>query len=133
MEYKPYTYSRLVRHLASFPFIWFMVIPLVFLDICLEMYHRICFPLYGIAYVEREHYIRSNRQKLKYLTWYEKINCLYCGYANGLLHYASRIAADTEKYWCGIKEEKYPGFNEPEHRDAFVEYGNEEEFRTRYT
>lgn len=116
-------------HLVAAPFIYSMGIPLVIFDIWLEVYHRICFPCYGMKYIKRKEYIRIDRQKLKYLNIMEKFNCMYCGYANGLLNYARVISGETERYWCGIKHKSGGGFNEPEHHKDFLEYGDEESFR----
>ena len=118
-----------VRHLLSAPFIYAQIIPLIIFDLFLEMYHRICFPLYGLPYVRRGAYVRIDRQKLSYLKWYEKINCMYCGYANGWLHYASTIAGETEKYWCGIMHKNGGGFIPPEHQKDFLSYGDEKTFQ----
>lgn len=105
-----------------------MIVPFVFLDICLEIYHRICFPIYGIPLVDRRKYIRIDRHKLSYLKETEKVFCMYCGYANGLLHYATIIAAETEKYWCGIKHKSVAGFVSPSHHKDFLPYANHQAF-----
>lgn len=131
MDYKLYK-NRKIRHFLSAPVIWSMIIPLVILDVFLEIYHRICFPLYGIKIVNRKNYIKIDRYKLKYLKWYDKINCAYCGYANGLINYAQKIAAETEKYWCGIKHEKTKNFVEPPHHKEFLNYGDEKSFKRKY-
>lgn len=128
MEFKQHP-ERVYRHLISMPVIYFMIIPLVLFDICLEIYHQICFRLYGIQIVKRSKYIKIDRQKLKYLTRWERVNCAYCGYANGLMHYASIIAGETEKYWCGIKHAKDPNFIPPQHHKDFIEYGNKEAYK----
>ncbi|MCK4589649.1 MAG: hypothetical protein KAT77_04340 [Nanoarchaeota archaeon] len=122
MEHKKY--SRSFRHLISIPFILGTILPLVILDIFFEIYHHICFLLYGIKLVKRSNYIRIDRHKLKYLNWFEKIGCAYCGYGNGLLHYMVVIGKETEKYWCGIKHKKYPGFVEPKYHKRFLKYGD---------
>jgi len=131
MENKKYK-GRMIRHLLSVPFIWMMIIPIIILDIFLEIYHTICFPLYGIPYVKRKNFIRIDRHRLRYLNAIDKVDCAYCGYANGVFGYASTIAGKTEKYWCGIKHDKYKGFVEPAHHKEFTEYGNEEQFREKY-
>lgn len=131
MEYKRHP-ERFLRHLISAPFIYAMIFPLIFLDIFIEIYHHVCFRLYGIQLVKRKNYIRIDRHKLKYLNFLEKINCAYCGYANGLMNYASAIAAETEKYWCGIKHKKHRGFVEPKHHKDFLKYGDEKSFRKKY-
>jgi hypothetical protein len=127
MEYKKYGDRRL-RHWASVPFIWMMMFPLVLLDIMMEIYHRVCFMLYGIPYISRDKYILMDRQRLKYLPWYDKLNCAYCGYANGLLSYAVAIAGATEKYWCGIKHKPMKRFIEPAHQKDFMAYGDKKAF-----
>ncbi len=120
--------SRHLRHFISLPFIWFMLIPLIILDITIEIYHHICFSLYGLKLINRGQYIKIDRYKLQYLTWLQKLNCMYCGYANGLLNYATVIAGETEKYWCGIKHEREKSFVKPKHHKDFLEYGDEKSF-----
>ena len=127
MQYKKYP-ERFYRHTASMPFIYFMIFPIAFLDLCLEIYQQVCFRLYGLPTIDRTKYIKIDRQKLQYLLWYEKMHCAYCGYANGVAHYFTVIAAETEKYWCGIKQEKDPNFIPPEHHKDFMEYGDEKAY-----
>ncbi|MFC1644896.1 hypothetical protein ACFL08_02630 [Patescibacteria group bacterium] len=115
-----------LKHFIAGPFIFSMIIPFIFFDLCLEIYHRICFPLYGISLVKRSRYIRVDRHRLSYLSFVEKFYCAYCGYGNGLLHYASIIAGRTEKYWCGIKHKRDDYFVAPSHHKDFLEYGDEE-------
>jgi hypothetical protein len=119
-----------LNYLISMPFIYSVLIPFVLLDIGIEIYHRICFPLYGLEYVKRSDYIKIDRQYLSYLNFIQKINCMYCGYGNGLLHYASVIAGITETYWCGIKHKKYNKFKSPSHHKSFLDYNNESKFNS---
>ena len=128
MQYKKYP-ERIWRHYLSMPFIYFMIVPIVFSDLCFWIYHNVCFRLYKLPLIKHATYVKIDRQKLKYLTWYEKINCAYCGYANGVAHYVSVICAETEKYWCGIKQEKDPNFIPPEHHKDFMEYGDEKAYK----
>lgn len=104
------------------PFIYGMIVPSVIWDICLEIYHKVAFYLYGIEYVNREEYIKIDRHKLSKLNPIQKLNCVYCGYVNGLLAYSVQVAAETEKYWCGIKHENRDGFVQPQHHNDFHEY-----------
>lgn len=87
----------------SMPFIYGMIIPAVIWHICVEIYHQVCFRLYGIELVNSKLYIFLDRHHLKKLSSMQKLNCLYCGYVNGLLAYSAAIASETEKYWCAIK------------------------------
>ncbi len=105
MEYKEHP-GRVLRHWLSGPFIWMMLIPITILDVFLEVYHHVAFPLYGLTLRKRSEYIIFDRAKLSYLPWYDKLFCTYCAYANGIFLYAAAIAADTEKYWCGIKHQR---------------------------
>ncbi len=118
-----------IRYTLSMPFIYGMIIPFLILDICIEIYHRICFPLFGIPYVSRKKYIFIDRQKLSYLAWYDKINCAYCGYGNGLLAFASAVAGATEQYWCGIKHQEKKGRHAPAHHKEFISYGDKKAYK----
>ena len=131
MEYRLNS-GRFFRHLASAPFVWIIIFPLIILDILIELYKQVCFRLYGIELIRRRNYIRIDRHRLKYLNWLEKINCAYCGYANGLLNYSAAIAGATEKYWCGIKHKKYNGFKEPKHHKNFLKYGDKKSFEKKF-
>lgn len=129
MEHKCYP-ERRFRHIISAPFIYSAIIAFVVLDFFLEVYHRICFPLYGLKYVNRREYIRIDRHRLQYLNGIQKLNCVYCGYGNGLLQYAIAIVAETEKYWCSIKHKEDPGqiFYPPQHHKTFLPYGDAQAF-----
>lgn len=94
--------------LLSVPFIYAMAVPLLLLDAGFSAYQRVCFPLYRIARVRRRDYFVFDRARLPYLDVVDKFNCLYCSYANGLLAYATEIAARTEQYWCPIRHERAP-------------------------
>jgi hypothetical protein len=85
------------------PMIYVGVIPFGLLDLFLAIYQGICFPVYGIPKVRRADYIVFDRGRLKYLNLLERLNCIYCSYANGLFPYATEVAARTEQHWCPIK------------------------------
>ncbi len=133
MRARKFYQERALKHLVSMPFVWSVLVPLIFLDIVVEVYHHVCFSLYGLEIVDRKKYIKIDRHKLKYLSFLEKISCAYCGYANGLAGYTSEIGARTEEYWCGIKHQKDANFIEPEHHREFVEYDDEEGFNKKYS
>lgn len=102
------------------PVLYAGVVPLLLLDLFLLIYQAICFPVYGIPKARRSDYLVLDRGDLPYLNALEKLNCFYCGYANGLAGYFREIAARTEQYWCPIKHarriltahDRYPGFFE---------------------
>ncbi len=115
--------------LLASPLLYAMVVPLVLLDISLECYHRLAFPILGIPTVPRGRYIKLDRHLLPYLPAILKVACAYCGYANGLIQYAARIAGDTELYFCPIKHQAAADFYQPPHHRGFADYGDAEGFR----
>lgn len=115
------------------PLIWGVLLPLLVLDAAVELYHRLCFPLYGLPYVSRSRYIRVwDRFRLPYITIWDRLGCAYCGYANGWVRYAQAIAAATEAYWCGIRHRPDPSYQPAEHEERFVPYDDKSAYQQRY-
>lgn len=114
--------------LLTAPVIWFCLLPIAFTDLVMTLYQAICFPIYGIPKVKRSDYIKLDRRHLAYLNWAEKLNCEYCGYANGVLACASEIAARTEQYWCPIKHALRMKSMHSRYR-FFFDYGDAEHYR----
>jgi len=110
------------------PVIYGMIVPLVLLDVAVRLYQAVCFPVYGIARVRRSDYVIIDRHRLEYLNGLQKLNCVYCGYANGVIAFVREVAARTELYWCPIKHARTPP--DPHGRYAeFLDYGDAEAFR----
>lgn len=115
-------------HILTAPVIYAMFVPLLVLDIAMVIYQQICFRAYGIPRVIRNEYLVIDRHQLGYLNGIEKLNCVYCGYANGLMALAQEIVARTEQYWCPIKHARrvrgthlrYP---------LFADYGDAESYQ----
>ena len=126
------TYFREIPllHLLSSPVIYAMVIPAVIFDMILFMYQQIIFRIYKFKFVKRSDYILFDRQYLGYLNPIEKLNCMYCSYFNGLMHYAAAIASRTELYFCPIKHAKKVMY-EHEHYKEFLTYGDEDQYQTK--
>ncbi len=126
------SYLRNARlgHIASAPIIYSVIIPLLFLDIMVTFYQHTCFRIYGIPRVKRRDYIVIDRHKLAYLNAIEKINCVYCGYGNGLVEYVREIIARTEQYWCPIKHaQRLKGTHA--RTKNFSDYGDAQNYRER--
>lgn len=112
------------------PFIYGMIVPLLMLDICITLYQAASFPIYGIAKVSRSAYIVFDHRHLAYLDFFDKIHCLYCSYANGLLAYAQEIAARTEQYFCPIKHaHKILGVHS--RYAQFINYGEADDYQAK--
>lgn len=123
------TKHRFIRHLSVYPVIYPAVIFVILLDVWIEIYHRVAFPCYGVAFIRRRDYIKIYRHRLRYLNPMQKFNCVYCGYANGVIQYMARIIAETESYWCGIQHRNRDGFIEPAHHIDFLKFGDKERFK----
>lgn len=116
--------------ILSAPVIYSLIVPVAILDLWVSAYQRICFPIYGIARVQRSSYVVIDRHHLAYLNGIEKANCVFCGYANGVFAYAREIAGRTEQYWCPIRHAK--GVRAPHpHYGEFVAFGDANGYRQR--
>lgn len=108
---------------------YLMLVPLLLLDAFLFVYQNVAFRLYGIGIVRRADFIVIDRQHLAYLNALEKLNCMFCGYANGLFSYAKVIAGRTEQFWCPIKHAQR--VHTPHTRyTRFFDYGDAQAYRT---
>jgi hypothetical protein len=117
-----------VQSILTAPFIYALVIPLALLDLSVCLFQLVCFPVWGIARVRRSEHIAIDRQYLAYLNGIQKLNCVYCGYANGLIAFSQEVACRTEQYWCPIKHARR--VKNPHHRyKHFLDFGDAEGFR----
>ncbi len=123
-----YVYESGILKILTIPVIWFALVPAVCLDLFVQLYQLICFPIYGIPRVRRGEYLIFDRHKLGYLNWVEKLNCLYCSYFNGLMAYVREIAGRTEQYWCPIRHARLPKSTHSRY-ERFVDYGDAEGYR----
>lgn len=114
--------------IVTAPVIYSLIIPIVLTDLFVTVYQNICFRVYQIPLVRRDEYVVMDRKYLSYLNWIEKLNCIYCEYANGVIAYAREIASRTEHFWCPIKHaSKVKGMHERYY--DFIEYGDTRDFR----
>lgn len=119
------------KYIFSMPFIYGMFFPTVLFSICLEIYHQVCFRIYGIPLVDKKEFFVYDRQLLPYLNWLEKFNCLYCSYVNNVFRYAVEIGGRTERFWCPIKYARRVE-NTHSQYNKFVGYLDAEDFRKRW-
>ena len=117
-------------NILTVPFIWFILIPALFLDLSVTVFRAFWFRVYGIPRVKRRRSIVVDRQSLAYLNLIEKLNCMYCGYVNGLIAYVREIGGRTEQYWCPIKHARRIASMHSRY-GKFLEYGDAESYRNR--
>lgn len=125
-------YIRHPRPLVAFStiLIYLCLVPFALLDLCIEIYQTICFPIFGIPRARRGDYFVLDRALLPYLNPLQKLNCLYCSYANGLIGYIAEIAGRTEQRWCPIKHAR-PVLHPHGRYRYFLPYGNGAVFQKR--
>lgn len=117
-------------NLLTAPIIYSLVVPIALMDFWISAYQAICFPIYGVARVQRSAYIVIDRQHLAYLNGIEKLNCVYCGYANGVFAYVREVAGRTEQYWCPIRHAKRVRAPHTHYHD-FVDFGDAKGYQQR--
>ncbi len=118
-----------ITSLLSIPVIYGLAIPLLIVDLSVTVYQWICFTLWRMERVRRRDYLVLDRGQLAYLNLIEKLNCLYCSYANGLAAYIREVASRTEQYWCPIKHARR--VNQPHPRYwHYSDFGDAEGYRS---
>ena len=122
-----YMWSAQWRNVLTIPFIYPVVLPMLFLDAFVTVYQWVCFPLYRIPTIKRSDYFVFDRTHLAYLNLLEKVNCAYCSYGNGLMAYCREIFGRTEQYWCPIKHARRVLHAHP-HYHGFVDYGDAQNY-----
>ena len=126
-----YILQARLRNILTVPFVWACFPPALFMDVMLSIFQAICFPIYKIPKVKRSDYIVIDRHSLAYLNIIEKVNCVYCGYFNGLIAYVQEIAARTEQYWCPIKHARRVA-NIHSRYNKYLEYGDGEGYKEEF-
>ncbi len=114
--------------LLTLPVVWSCILPALLMDLMITIYQAICFPVFGIPKVRRGDFIVLDRHNLSYLNAIEKMNCMYCGYFNGVVAYAREMAARTEQHWCPIKHARRVGDIHSRYK-YFLDYGDGKRYR----
>lgn len=121
------SHSKILSMLTA-PVIYSLIIPVALMDLFATVYQHICFRVYRVPLVRRGEYVVMDRKYLAYLNWIEKLNCIYCEYANGVIAYAREVASRTEQFWCPIKHARHVQDPHDRYYD-FAEYGDAENYR----
>jgi len=125
-----YIITARLGHILTAPVIYSLIFPIFILDVSISIYQSICFRIYAIPLVRRSDYIQIDRHKLAYLNIIEKLNCIYCGYGNGVIEYAREITSITEQYWCPIKHARRVRATH-ELTNNFLDYGDADAYHQR--
>ena len=114
--------------ILSSPLIYACVLPFLLVDASVALYQLVCFPIYGIPKVPRKDYLVFDRGVLAYLNTIEKVGCIYCSYANGLLALITEIASRTEQHFCPIKHAHRLAAT-PSRYGKYLPYGDAKAYR----
>lgn len=126
-----YLLNATVLNILTAPIIWSCLIPAAFLDLIVTLYQTLYFPIYNIPKVDRSEHVIIDHHKLEYLNAFEKINCVYCSYFNGVISYVQEVAARTEQYWCPIKHARKIKIIHSRYK-KFFEYGDADNYRKNF-
>ncbi|MDA1097977.1 MAG: hypothetical protein O2967_03250 [Proteobacteria bacterium] len=110
-------------YILSAPAVYALILPIVLLDLCVSIFQIICFPLWGVPKASRSDYVVIDRHYLAYLNGVQKLNCIYCSYANGVIAFTTEIAGRTEHFWCPIKHARKV-HNPHRYYEGFLDYGD---------
>lgn len=113
--------------LLTAPIIYSTILAFAMLDVAVSAYQWTCFRVYGIALVRRSDHLAFDRGQLHYLNGFERFNCWFCSYGNGVISYAREIAARTEQDWCPIKHSRRI-LGSHERYQAFADFGDGEAY-----
>ncbi|RJQ16755.1 hypothetical protein C4573_01680 [Candidatus Woesearchaeota archaeon] len=89
--------------------------PLMLADIFARQFQFVYFGLHDIPKIKRSDYFAMDRQLLSKLTFFQKMNCMYCEYANGVVAYIKAVVNQMEIYSCAIKHVHQPEGHEHQH------------------
>lgn len=111
----------IIKTLASAVTIYSMIVPLVLLDIWTSVYQAIYFTINEIPKVDKAEFFTFDRWKLKGLNRLQRLNCVYCNYANALASWAKAVANQTELYSCAIKN-RFPKRGQEHQENDYYKY-----------
>jgi hypothetical protein len=117
-----------IKNVLTAPVIWSCLAPALLMDLVISIFQTICFPVYGIPKVRRSDYVVIDRQYLRYLNIVERLNCVYCGYFNGVIGYTREVAGRAEQYWCPIKHARKIKSLHSRYKN-FFDYGDAARYR----
>jgi hypothetical protein len=123
-----WTIGGILASCLALPITYSLLIPLIVLDGWVQGYQAVAFRLCGLARVRRRDYLLLDRHRLPYLNALQKVNCVYCGYVNGLFAFVREIGARTEQFWCPIRHRTQPRGQHRRHR-RFAPYGDAAAFQ----
>ena len=100
--------------------IWATLPAVVLIQMTIWIYQQIYFSIYEMPKARFRDYFIIDRHKLMKLNVFQKLGCMYCGYANASAAWVKVIANRTEIYSCAIKHSARK--EGQEHQKEFYEY-----------
>ena len=100
---KPFFVLEVIGGIA----IYGMIFPFVFGDILTIFFQEVTHLITGTPKIKRSEYIKFSRAKLPKLNILQKIGCIYCDYANGLIAWIKAVVNQNFQldYLVNLQEE----------------------------
>ena len=112
--------APLLLQLIASVVIYGIAIPMVLTHLSFFLYQEIYFGIYGIPKIRFRDYMTFDHGILKNLNIVQRLNCVYCAYANAFAAWLKAIVNQTEVYSCAIKSHTQKLGQE--HQKEFYEY-----------
>lgn len=113
-------YRAFPLRLIAFMLVYGMLPILLLVHAATWMEQAVVFRMFGIPRPRQSDYILFDRAKLRRLNWVQRIGCIYCEYANGLIAWVKATINMLEVYSCAIKHSAHR--EGQEHQKEFSPY-----------
>lgn len=94
--------------LISGALMYIMILFFLLADFMAFLFQAVYFTTFKVPKIKRSDYVVVDRQKLSKLNLVQKIACVYCGYANGVIAWIRAILIQVEIYSCAIRHRTPP-------------------------
>lgn len=84
------------------------ILPMFAIDVYTVIFQYVYFGIHHIPKLDRREYVVMDRHRLRGLSPTQKVNCVYCGYANGVAGFAKAVVEQMERFSCAVKHEHEP-------------------------
>lgn len=91
--------------------IYGMIFPFVFADIVTIIFQEIICNIYGTPKVRRRDYLNFSRAKLPKINILQKIGCIYCDYANGVVAWIKAVVNLNFEMKVQLEEEQVQNYD----------------------
>ncbi len=127
------------HHLGKFGHYLGIVLLLSFVVVIVPMFlltwflSPVYFWLYRQECISPKPFFHFDRHKVKHLSFFDKVGCEYCEFANSTLQWMLAITNEIERKWCPIKNQCDPNCAKvKEWREEYLNFRHTKEERKDY-